>query len=464
MSVHVLVVDDEQQIQSLFKKMLGSQYDVTVTGDIQSARWELALKQYQVALIDLRLPDGTGMELLNHIRTLQPACRCILMTGYGSVKTAVQAIGQGAYNYIEKPFTSLEDIYKLIQGAIDSREDDNTSLEYKQIKKVAKQVNMAIGDSFAMRQLITSAYRIAKKKISVLITGETGTGKEVLARFIHAASDRCNNIFIPVNCGSFHENLLESELFGHEKGAFTGSTSIRKGIFELADKGTLFFDELGEASQSIQVKLLRVLETGIFVRLGGEKPILTDVRIITATNSPIEKLVQQNKFREDLYYRLNVVRLEIPPLRERTEDIPEFIKSFARQIAADYHLTKVPVFTELAIEILKSYPWYGNIRELYNVIQKMVAEDLQGVIDAPSIPKNILNVVENPKGLENNKTPETGFDSGKGFSENDFVPKPLHEIEREFIQKTLAYFKGNISLAAEALEISRATLYRKIKQ
>ncbi|MFZ5600136.1 MAG: sigma-54-dependent transcriptional regulator [Bacillota bacterium] len=474
MMSHVLVVDDEKKIQTLLKKILLNQgCFVTTAGDARTATMKLAQREFKAALIDLFLPDASGLELLKTIQKNQPACRCIIMTGYSTVKTALKAIQLGAFDYLEKPFGSIENVRKAIQNAIDFEQLSRESTEFKRIQHFAGQVDMVISENEEMKRQILTAFKIADKNLNVLITGETGTGKDVMARFIHAASKRNKNIFIPVNCGAFQESLLESELFGHEKGAFTGSIATRKGIFELADQGTLFLDELAEANPAIQVKLLRVLETGQFVRVGGEKPILTDVRIIAASNANVEKLVRNRKLREDLYYRLNVVRLELVPLRQRTRDIPILIHHFVKKIACQYDLAKVPVFSSLALKVLKAYPWYGNVRELYNVIQKLVLEDVQGIIDLKHLPKQIIhNLHYHPNEHETTNTYKLKAQRGtrrkrqtvrKEFEES-FNPRTLREVEKEYIERTLAYFNGNISMAAEALGLSRATLYRKIKQ
>ncbi|AEG58370.1 sigma-54-dependent transcriptional regulator [Desulforamulus ruminis] len=480
MNVNVLIVDGERQIQTLFKRILGSQvYRVTAVDDAKSAYLKLAQKNFKVAMINFKLRDTTGLDLLQYIKNVQPECRCIIMTGYGSIETAIRAIQLGAYDYLEKPFESLEKVRRIVQSVGDFGEKESNHTEFESIRSCADTVGMVIGNSKEMRKVITTAYKIANKKVNVLISGETGTGKDVLARFIHAASDRKNNLFVPINCGALHESLLESELFGHEKGAFTGSNGTRKGIFELANKGTLFLDELSEASQAIQVKLLRVLETGEFLRLGGEKPIKTDVRIITATNANIENLVRSRKFRKDLYYRLNVVRLDLIPLRQRSEDIIEFVKHFAEKVAANYNHPTPPLFTELALHVLQCYPWYGNVRELYSIIQKIVLKDVSGVIDIKHLPKDIINSFSRQNGQnQSNFSPQkfkiqrlkgiihslNGLNNPQLEGKSSFHPRLLQDVEKEYIERTIEYYNGNVTLAARALGISRATLYRKIKQ
>ena len=305
----VLIIDDEADVCTFFRRLLTRKgYGVVTAVNLTEAQRALDEKSYNVALVDLKLPDTDGLFLLQTIKARQPACEVIIMTGYSTVKTAVTAIQLGAYEYLEKPFDDIDAIEALVERAATSGQGIVAEDEWSE---VAQEVGFRVGTSAAMRRLVSLAFKIARKNINVLIQGKTGTGKEVLARFIHAASNRANQTFIPVNCGALPENLLESELFGHERGAFTGASQTRRGIFELANRGTLFLDEIGDASPLIQVKLLRVLETGEFMRVGGEKPITTDVRVIAATNVDLEEAIREKTFREDLFYRLNVVQLEI---------------------------------------------------------------------------------------------------------------------------------------------------------
>lgn len=454
---NILVVDDERLIQELFLKILGqTEYQIVLAGDIESALAELDTKQFNLALIDIMLPDGSGLELLESIKINQPNCKCIIMTGYGTLSNAVRAIQLGAYDYLEKPFGSITDIRNIVAQAL--RQEANQEEIYNQIKESAYQTGFIVGQCIKTRQLIELAYKLASKDISVLITGETGTGKELLARFIHNASNRRNHMFLPVNCGAFSENLLESELFGHEKGAFTGSNSSKKGIFELAHHGTLFLDELAEASPGIQVKLLRVLETGEYMRVGGEVLMNSDVRIIAATNGNIEGLVRNHNFREDLYYRFNVARLEIPPLRKRKQDIPSLVRFFIKKITGNRY-SNIEL-SDLVLRVFQSYHWPGNIRELYNVMQQILLKELNGKILIKHLPREMLVKYEqsNQDVFEKEKATKSKN------SQDKFIPRSLAEVEKDYIEKTMKHFKGNISLAAASLGLSRATLYRKIKQ
>jgi len=493
----VLIIDDEADVCAFFRRLLVKRgYGVTTATDRESAMAALKGTSFGVAMVDLKLPDTDGITLLKAIKARQPACEVIIMTGYSTVKTAVAAMQQGAYEYLEKPFEDIGEIEALIARAAahgdPARRGGNATEEWED---VAAGVGFQVGSSPLMRHLVSLAYKVAGKNINVLIQGKTGTGKEVLSRFIHAASSRADAPFIPVNCGALPENLLESELFGHERGSFTGASQTRKGIFELANHGTLLLDEIGDASPMIQVKLLRVLETGEFMRVGGERPIRTDVRVIAATNVDLEEAIREKTFREDLYYRLNVVRLEIPPLQQRSEDIPMLAEHFARTFNPRVRLSPG------AMRLLQNYPWPGNIRELANVMRRAVVmchEDtiLPGHLndrfrppagglpltadDEPLTADGFLRVCE----LFLEKVASAGAAGGQegerllkvireieayligAQAGMDRVPaaRGLKETEAEAIKKALELHHGNITETAIALGIGRNTLYRKIKR
>lgn len=501
----VLIIDDEVEVGTFFRRLLQKKgYGVTIAANGAEASKAIQETGFDVAMVDLKLPDADGLSLLQQIKNLQPNCEVIIMTGYSTTRTAVKAIQLGAFDYLEKPFEDIDEVEKLIQKAAEYglRGYDGRPVD-AEWSLIADRMGFQVGTSQIMHKLVSIAYKIAKKNINVLIQGETGTGKEVLARFIHAASNRTDQIFIPVNCGALPENLLESELFGHEKGAFTGAGNMRRGIFEMANRGTLFLDEIGEASLSIQVKLLRVLETGEFLRVGGEKPIKTDVRVIAATNVDLEQAMKDKTFREDLFYRLDVVRLELPPLRSRREDIPLLVEYFVKRLNPDLFISID------AMRLLCGYPWPGNIRELANTISQAVAlcddniilpehlsEKLISVApETPAVPlvtsgavperrsqaplpslgalleqycagnaldaveeSQLANVLDRVRRLEKNLAAAM---RKKGL---DLPPPPsLEEIEAKAIWDTLDYFQGNITLAARALGIGRNTLYRKMK-
>lgn len=368
----ILVVDDEIEMGNFFKFFLEDKnHEITVAENGLQARD--ALQEYfHLVLLDLKLPDTDGITLLREIKGRYPTCEVLMMTGYSTVKSAVEAIQLGAYDYLEKPFEDLNDLEAIIERALSralARRELREDEELTRRKQVLKSVGFVAGKSEKMQRLLTVAEKLAAKNITVLIRGETGTGKEVLARYIHAVSSRSEEDFLAINCGAFTENLLESELFGHEKGAFTGAASQHKGIFELANRGTLFLDEIGDATSAIQVKLLRVLETGEIFRVGGEKPIRVDTRVIAATNAPLEKLVAEKKFREDLFYRLDVVTLVLPPLRERREDIHLLAEHFSKLQCEERPLRLSPE----VVGAMTRYDWPGNIRELANVIAQVTA-------------------------------------------------------------------------------------------
>lgn len=360
----ILVIDDEREICHFLSHLLSDKgHSVTICTSGAEFDRIISEQQYELAFLDVRLPDRNGLEILQSLKVLQPFCKVIVMTGYSTVKTAVEAIKLGANDFIEKPFDNIEDIEDLVEQLLKS----GATPALNNVYELAKQLGCFIGQNEKMNQLFSLAYKFAQKNITILINGETGTGKEVLAQYIHHASLRHEYPFIGVNCGAISENLLESELFGHTKGSFTGAAKERKGYFELADKGTLFLDEIGEASIATQVKLLRVLETGEFMKVGGENKLRSRARLIAASHVDLYEAVSNGTFREDLLYRLDVVKLTIPPLRERMEDIPLFIEHYLEK--NDLYLSFAPE----TIHLLSQYNWPGNVRELVNVIKRAVA-------------------------------------------------------------------------------------------
>jgi len=499
--IQILIIDDEEDVCSFFRRLLTKKgYEVTTATNEQDALRALAETRFSVAMVDLKLPDTDGLTLLQAIKARQPACEVIIMTGYSTVKTAVSAMQQGAYEYLEKPFDDIGEIEALIAKAVVQGDPERQGGQGREEwAEIAGAVGFQVGNSPLMRRLVSLAYKVAGKNINVLIQGKTGTGKEVLARFIHAASNRAEAAFIPVNCGALPENLLESELFGHERGAFTGANQTRRGIFELANHGTLLLDEIGDASPMIQVKLLRVLETGEFMRVGGERPIKTDVRVIAATNVDLEEAIREKTFREDLFYRLNVVRLEIPPLQLRSEDIPMMAEHFAHLFNPGVRLSPG------VLTLLQQYSWPGNIRELANVMRRAVVmcpddtilpghlnnrfltadasseaaskpgffgasefllaselfkERLQGTTILEKLSHTELDRLLNAlRGIE---TAALSILRASGAS--SIAQRGLKETEAENIKNALELHQWNITEAARALGIGRNTLYRKIKQ
>ena len=419
----ILVVDDEVEMGNFFNFFLdGKGHEITVAENGRDAR-KAFQDYYHLVLLDLKLPDVNGITLLKEIKARHPDSEVIIMTGYSTVKSAVEAIQLGAYDYLEKPFDNLDALEGIINRALSralAKGEIHDDEEMVRRKTILKKVGFVAGRSEKMQRLLTVAERLAKKNITILIRGETGTGKEVLARYIHAVSNRAEHPFLAINCGAFSETLLDSELFGHEKGAFTGATSQHKGIFELAHRGTLFLDEIGEAALPIQVKLLRVLETGEIFRVGGESPIRVDTRLIAATNAPLEKLVAEQRFREALFYRLDVVTFHLPALRERPEDIPLLAEHFLHQ----RHGPTPPRLSTEVMDALARYKWPGNIRELANVIEQMAAICDGAVITPEHLPQKIIN--EKPLVIDELNT---GIAEEQVVSsEEDIVERRLNEI------------------------------------
>lgn len=497
-NIQILIIDDEADVCSFFRRLLTKKgYQVTTATCEADALKALAATTFTVAMVDLKLPDTDGLTLLQAIKARQPECEVIIMTGYSTVKTAVTAMQQGAYEYLEKPFDDIGEIEALIARAVAQGDPQRHGEQGREEwAEVAGAIGFQVGSSPLMRRLVSLAYKVAGKNINVLIQGRTGTGKEVLARFIHAASNRAEAAFIPVNCGALPENLLESELFGHERGAFTGASQTRRGIFELANHGTLLLDEIGDASPMIQVKLLRVLETGEFMRVGGERPIKTDVRVIAATNVDLEDAIREKTFREDLYYRLNVVRLEIPPLHLRSEDIPLLAEHFSRLFNPRVRLSTT------ALRLLQNHSWPGNIRELANVMRRAVVmcpgdtilpshlnDRLQNAAASPSaagvggagefllscelfqeqaVDPGVFEQLEPPE-LERLHSALQGIKASlltamRSKGGTSTALRGLKESEAETIKDALDQHQWHITETAAALGIGRNTLYRKIRR
>lgn len=385
----ILVIDDETEVTTFFKYFLEKlSHEVIVAHEASAIDFALSEHVFDLAIVDLKLPDIDGLTILKKIKNFSPSTEVIIMTGYSTVKTAIDAIQLGACDYIEKPFEDIQKLRIIIEQSLTTQTASNCKFD-----QLAEETGFIIGNNAEMRKLFDITKKIAAKNISILIHGETGTGKEVLARFIHNASQRRKHPFIGVNCGALPDSLLESELFGHEKGAFTGASQMRKGFFEIASRGTLFLDEVGEAHLQTQVKLLRVLETHEFMRIGGEEAIKTNTRIVSATNVDLERAVTEKKFRSDLLYRLEGVKLVVPPLRERLEDIPDYIDLFIRKILKTESAPKR--FSAKSIEVLQNYNWPGNIRELYNTVEHTLAllDESTHEIDLKHLPEKILQSI-----------------------------------------------------------------------
>jgi len=434
----ILVVDDEFSVRdSLFNWFRKDGYHVAAAEDAEDALRQLGERDFDVALVDIRMPGMDGMELQRRIRSSKPETKVIVITAYASVDTAVQALKEGAFDYITKPLDP-DELSHLVRRAIDQRRLKAENVQLRERLEKFVRVDNIIGESPPMQQLNELIFSVAKTDATVLILGESGTGKELVARAIHANSRRRYLPIVPLNCGALSESLLESELFGHEKGAFTGAQYRRKGKLEMASGGTLFLDEIGTLSPKTQVELLRVLETKEFTRLGGNNVIHADFRLVSATNENLEELLKTGKLREDLYYRINVFTIEVPPLRNRQDDVvllaDYFLKSYSEQMDKSF-----AGFSEKAVETLRAHDWPGNVRELANAVERATVVGRPPTIEATDLPLSRV--------------------SGSGVA-----GESLAAVERRHVEATLEKTGWNITRAAELLEVDRTTLYNKIKK
>jgi two-component system, NtrC family, response regulator AtoC len=450
----ILIVDDEKHTRDGLRRLLEDKYDVYVAADVGGAIDVLEREPIDLLLTDLRIGTEDGMTLIDRALKMPRPPICIMMTAYGSVDTAVDAMKRGAYDFVTKPL-NLDKVEMLIARALRDRnlEQENRALR-QQIDERYGLENIW-GESAALREVLDTIKQVAPSSANILIEGESGTGKELAAHAIHNLSRRNKANFVVVHCAALSPQLLESELFGHEKGAFTGATERRIGRFEQANGGTIFLDEVGEIDRSTQVKLLRVMgEQRAFERVGGNQTLRADVRIIAATNKNLEKLVQEGKFRDDLFFRLNVVRLHMPPLRDRKEDIPLLVRGFLRHFCKVNEKPILELTTE-AMEALLTYDWPGNVRELRTAIEHGVVMATGSKISGRDLPTNVRLAagVSYPRGIS----------PSKAFSEKA-SPLDLHETERKLILQALATSKGNVTAAAKKLGISRRTLHRKINE
>ena len=441
----ILIIDDEVQIRTLLTRMMELEgYDVCQAGDCRAALKQLERQNPDVVLCDVFLPDGNGVDLVLAIKKAAPNVEVILLTAHGNIPDGVQAIKNGAFDYITKGDDNNK-IIPLISRAVEKARM-NVRLE-KLEKKVGQTYSFdsILGESKVLKDAVSLAQKVSGTDVPVLLTGETGTGKEVFAQAIHYSSKRARQNFVAVNCSSFSKELLESEMFGHKAGSFTGALKDKKGLFEEANNGTIFLDEIGEMAFELQAKLLRILETGEYIKIGDTKPTRVNVRIIAATNRNLSQEIVAGRFREDLFYRLSVFQIHLPPLRERAGDIrllaKAFIKSFAEQLARPV-VEIAPAF----LEALDSQPWKGNIRELRNVIERSMIVCESGYLDIADLPFDIQNAHY-----------EHSNDSSPGSFE-------LSAMERRHIARVLEYTKGNKTEAARLLKIGLTTLYRKIEE
>lgn len=452
---HVLVVEDEAAIRDMIEEGLREEgYEVTLVPDGESAVAVLRETPVQVVLTDLMLPSMDGLEVLRRAQTESPDTACIIMTGHGTVEQAVLAMKAGAMDFVTKPF-HMDTVAVLVKKAMDVQRLRQENLLLKKTVRDKYRFDNLIGTSDAMREVLEFVEKVADSDSTVLIQGESGTGKELLARMLHFNSFRRERPLVPVNCGAIPENLLESELFGHEKGAFTGAINVRIGRFEMAHGGTLFLDEVGELSPQLQVKLLRVLQERSFERVGGTKTIRTDVRIITATNQDLEQLVDDGKFRKDLFYRLHVIPITMPPLRDREPDIPLLVDHFLTIFNASKG-TAIRGTEPAAMDYLLRYGWPGNIRELQNLVERVIILKKSGMITVADLPEKILQSRSLPSAVS-----DAAFEFTAGGVD---LVEAIERYENRLIREALRQANGVTSRAAQLLRLNRTTLVEKLKR
>jgi two-component system, NtrC family, response regulator AtoC len=439
--VRVLVVDDDEITCNLLEEVLSKEgYAVHKALDGREAIDRGQKHSYDVVLSDIKMIDVDGMEVLRAYRQKSPETIIIMMTAFGSIETAIRAIKEGAYDYVSKPF-KLDEIKLTLQRALEQRRLVEENIHYRQELITKYKLENIVGRSPQMLQVYKTIARVAESRSTVLVTGESGTGKELIARAIHFNSPRAARPFVAVDCSSLAETLLESELFGHVRGAFTGAVTTKKGLFEEADRGTCFLDEIGDISLAMQAKLLRVLQEHEIKRVGGTETIKIDVRIVAATNQNLEVLVKEKKFREDLFYRLNVVSVHLPSLRERPEDVPLLADHFLGKYASQNNKPVSRISPE-AMDLLLRYRWPGNVRELENVIERAATLSSTNLILLEDLPRRLQM---EPAQISLSSLPSR---------------MPLSELEKLYIQKVLEETGGNKKKAADILGIDRRTLYR----
>ena len=441
----ILVVDDEVQIRTLLSRMLELEgYEVCQAGDCRTALKQLEFQSPDVVLCDVFLPDGNGVDLVSSVKKTAPNVEIILLTAHGNIPDGVQAIKNGAFDYITKGDDNNK-IIPLVSRAVEKARM-NVRLE-KLEKKVGHTYSFdsVLGDSKALKDAVSLAQKVSGTDVPVLLTGETGTGKEVFAQAIHYNSKRAKQNFVAVNCSSFSKELLESEMFGHKAGSFTGALKDKKGLFEEADNGTIFLDEIGEMAFELQAKLLRILETGEYIKIGDTKPTRVNVRVVAATNRNLPEEITAGRFRDDLFYRLSVFQIHLPPLRERAGDVRILAKAFVKDFSVRL-ARPVTEITPAFLEALEQQPWKGNIRELRNVIERSLIVCESERLDVADLPLDIQN---------------THYEQSDETTPGSFE---LSAMERRHIARVLEYTKGNKTEAARLLKIGLTTLYRKIEE
>lgn len=440
----ILVVDDEQSMRDFLSIMLKKEGYSVLSAERGSSVGEILKKEViDLVISDIRMPDVSGIDVLRMAKDIAPETMVILITAYASTKTAIQALKMGAYDYIIKPF-DVDEVKLIVKNALDKKRLEEENIYLKQELKEKYRFENMVGASVKMLQVFDLIKRVAETSSTVLVSGSSGTGKELVAKAVHFNSQRRSRQFVSISCGAMPEPLLESELFGHMKGAFTGAHSSKKGLFEIADKGTLLLDEIGELSMSMQVKLLRVLQERQFRRVGGTEEMTVDVRIIAATNRDLQKMVNDGTFREDLFYRINVIPIQVPPLKERKEDIKILAEYFLEKYNSEIG-GKVKKISEETLTLLEQYDWPGNVRELENVIERAVALEITDVILPERLPEKIIHGRMDSDGFApKTKIPDNGLD----------LELYLDTIKKDYIQQALEMTGGVQNKAADLLKMS----------
>ena len=441
----ILVVDDERSMREILEIFLKNEgYSVTAASNGESALEVMKHDHFDLIITDMKMPKVGGLELLKNVKEIYPDTVVVIITAFGTTESAVEAMKLGAFDYITKPF-QMDEIRLVVKNALEKQMlQQEVSILKEQLKPPS--LENILGRSPSMMELFTIISKTAESNANVLISGESGTGKELVAKAVHGLSPRKDRHFVAVNCAAIPEGLLESELFGHMKGAFTGAAANKQGLFELANEGTLFLDEIGEMPLTLQAKLLRAIEDGTFRRVGGISDIKVDVRIIAATNKDIKAFVEKGQFREDLYFRLNVLSVRIPPLRERGDDIPLLVDHFLRKFAGDKKN-----FSQEAVEMLKNYQWKGNVRELENIIERVVLLCDRAVIGVENLPEEIRSVATSSKEID---VPRGGID----------FERIIEDLEKAYLLKALEQTNGVKTEAAKLLNLTFRSFRHKLKK
>ncbi|MCL6092756.1 MAG: sigma-54 dependent transcriptional regulator [Actinomycetota bacterium] len=443
MTFRVLIAEDEEITRNHLADVLRDEgFDVVSTGNGLDALNEIRSSDFDILIADIKMPRMDGLELLSQVKKVSPETEVLIVTGFGSINSAVDAIKKGAFDYLPKPF-DLDELILKVRKVQEQNELRQENVALRTSLNMEKKIDV-IAESKGMKKVLEVIDGIRESDCNVLLTGESGVGKNLLAKVIHYSSPRSERPFLSLNCATFSEELLASELFGHEKGAFTGATTQKPGLMKIADHGTLFFDEITEMAPNLQAKLLKAIEEREFYRVGGTKPVRVDARFIAATNQRIDQAIAQGTFRKDLYYRLNVMEIYVPPLRERKSDITPLSRFFLRKHSREYG-KKIKKFTKDALDVLRRYSYPGNVRELENIIERAVILEKGPYITAESLPQSLL-MFQIETTLEPDKV------------------KSLAEINKEYVHSVLEMFGGNKSEASRVLGVSRTSLWRMLKE